>query len=103
MHDKWLLTQYNQKFISWFNKRIYIDDGASEAIKWLLYMPKFNVITWKTYNIISNYSFYTKAKDGRSTMQNNRVMVEAKSKYFSSLKDNNPVLATIKFYGVIYL
>ena len=41
-------------------------------------MPKFTLITWTTYDI-SNYSFYAKAKDDRSTMQNSRVMVEAES------------------------
>lgn len=62
-------------------------------------MPKFNMITWTTYDIY-NFSFYTKVKDDRSTMKNSRVTVEAKSIYFSSLKDNNPILASSAFYGV---
>lgn len=63
-------------------------------------MLKFIVITWTAYEI-SNYSFYRKAKDDCSTMKNNGVMVKAKSMYFSSSKDKNPILATITFYGVI--
>lgn len=68
MNDKWLLTQDNKKFISWFDKRIYNDDSPSETIKWLSYLLEFTEITWMTYNI-SNFSFYTKAKDDHSTMQ----------------------------------
>ena len=33
MNDKWLLTWHNKEFISWFNKRISNDDGASETNK----------------------------------------------------------------------
>src|SRR4051812_19990324 len=99
MNGKWLLTQHNKKFISWFNKKTSNDDSASEIIKWLSYMPKLNVMTWTTYDI-SNF-FHTKVKDDRSTMQNSKVMVGAKSMYFSSLKDKNPILATSVFYGVI--
>lgn len=100
MNDKWLLTRHNKEFISWFNKRNSNDDGASEILKRLSYIQKFIVITWKTYNIF-NHSFYIKAKDDGSIMQNNGVMVEVKSMYFSSLKDKNPILATTVFYGVI--
>lgn len=100
MNDKWLLIWHNKEFISLFNKRISNDDGAFETIKQLLYMSKFTMITWTTYNI-SKYSFYTKAKDDRSTIQNSEVMVEAKSMYFSSSKDKNPILVTTTFYGVI--
>ena len=87
MSDKLLLTEHNKTFIDWFNEEISNDDSASETIKWLLYMPKFNVITWTTYDIC-HFSFYTKAKDDGSIMQKNEVMVEAESIYFSSSKDN---------------
>ena len=100
MYDKLLLIEENKKFISSFNKRISSDDSAYEIIKWLSYMQKFNVITWIVYNI-SNFSFYTKGKDDRSTMQNSWVIVKAESMYFSSLKDKNPILASRVFHGVI--
>lgn len=63
-------------------------------------MPKFNVITWTAYDI-SKFSFYTKAKYNRSTMQNSRVMVDGESMYFTSSKDKNAKLASSVFYGVI--
>jgi len=34
-------------------------------------------------------------------MQNSGVTLDAKSMYFASSKDNNPVMATISYYGVI--
>jgi hypothetical protein len=36
-----------------------------------------------------------------NNIENNGVMVETESMYFSSLKDKNPILATTAFYGVI--
>ena len=67
---------------------------------WLSHMPKFNVITWSAYNI-AKYSLYTKSKDGRSTMQNSGVMVEAESAYFSSSKDKNHLLTSRAYFGAI--
>lgn len=64
------------------------------------YIPRFNVITWSAYEI-SKFQFYTKSKDDLSTMQNNGVMVDAKSMYFSSSKDNNLVMTYILYFGVI--
>ena len=99
MSDKLLLIEHNKKFLDWFNERIPKDHSASETIKWLSFMLKFNVITWTAYDI-GHYTFYTKSKDDRSTMQNSGVMVEVESMYFSSSKDKNPILASSAFYGV---
>lgn len=62
------------------------------------YMPKFNVVTGTVYNI-SNFSFYAKSKDDRSTMQNSGVMVETESTYFSSSKDKSPKVASWAYIG----
>lgn len=67
MSDMWLLKENNRNFISWFNEIIYNDGSASETIKWMSYMLKFNVVTWIA-NYISKFSFYTKSKDDCSTM-----------------------------------
>ena len=50
---------------------------------------------------INNCSFYTKSLDDRSTVQNSGVMVEAESMQFSTAKDNNPLLGTMPYYGII--
>ena len=67
MSDMLLLKNHNKKFIDWFNKEISNDDSASETIKQLFYIPKFNMITWTAYNI-GHFSFYTKSKDDCSTI-----------------------------------
>lgn len=76
------------------------DDISSETIKWLSYLPKFNVVTWTPYNI-SNFSFYTKSKHDRSIMWNSDNMVDVESMYFSSSKDKNPTLVSREYSGVI--
>ena len=63
-------------------------------------MPKFNVITWSAYDI-TKYSFYTKSKDDRRTVQNNGVMVKAEPLYFSSLKYKNLVQTSRAYFGDI--
>ena len=101
MNEKWLLTEHNKTFITWFNESVPKESTcASETIKWLSCMSKFNVITWSAYDI-TRYSFYTKSKDGRSTMKNSGVMVKVESMYFSSAKNNNLVLASRAYFGFI--
>ena len=46
-------------------------------------------------------SFYSKEEDDKSTMQNSSVTLEAESMHFASAKDNNPVMASISYFGVI--
>ena len=61
------------------------------------------VLVWKSYVImgINGFSFYTKAQDEMSTMQNSGVSLVANSMHFSSSKDKNPVIAELSYYGVI--
>ncbi|XP_058776944.1 uncharacterized protein LOC131651292 [Vicia villosa] len=77
-----------------------IKKNASKTIKWLSYEPKCNILTWSGYDINTS-SFYTKAKDDRSTTQNSGVMIVAESMHFSSAKDKNPVMASTPYFGVI--
>lgn len=58
------------------------------------------MITWTAYDI-SNFSFYTKVKDDRSTMKNSGVMVKVEYMYFSSSKDKDPILESKAYYDVI--
>jgi len=46
-------------------------------------------------------SFYTKTEDEKITMQNNSVTLEAESMQFASSKDNNLIVATLSYFGVI--
>ncbi|XP_028196670.1 uncharacterized protein LOC114381608 [Glycine soja] len=62
--------------------------------------PNLNVPTWKGYDI-NNYSFYTKSQDDKSSVQNSGVCVDADSEHFSSTSDNNPIRASMSYFGVI--
>lgn len=93
MSEKMLLTKHNKNYITWFNETVSKESSASEKIKWMSHMPKFNVIFWSAY-YITKFSIYKKLKDDRSTTQDSGFVVEVESMYFSSSKDNNHVLAS---------
>jgi len=46
-------------------------------------------------------SFYTKTKDEKNTLQNSGATFEAESVHFASSKDNNSIVATLSYSGVI--
>ena len=91
-NEKWLLIEHNKTFMKWFKEKISQEDCDVEHLKWLARGPNFDVITWTGYDI-NMLSFYTKAEDDKSTMQNSGVTLEAESMHSSSSKDNNPVMA----------
>jgi len=64
-----VLKEHNKTFLNWFKDTIFGDDNASEMLRKLVDGPKRNVITWQGYDI-NKYSFYIKAQDKKSTMQN---------------------------------
>ena len=101
MNMRRILQQHNKAFINWFRETIFADDGASVTLRLLAVGPNLNVPTWKGYDI-NNYSFYTKSADDKSTMQNSGVTVDADSDHFCSASDNNPIRASMPYFGVIH-
>ena len=95
-----VLQKHNRTLINWFKEIILGDDSASKTSRLLVVGPNLNVPTWKGYDI-NNYSFYTKSQDGKSSMQNSGVSLEADSEYFCSASDNNPIRASMPYFGVI--
>lgn len=100
MSDKWLLIEHNKIFTTWFNERIYDDESTCKSIRWMPYMPKFNLITWTVYNI-NKFYFYIKSKDDHSTLQSSGTMVEAESMYFSNYKYMNHIMHSRPYFGFI--
>ena len=84
-----VLKEHNKTFLDWFKDTIFADDNAFETLRKLENGPKRNVITWQGYDI-NMYSFYTKAQDEKSTMQNSGVTLRAESQHFTSVHDDNP-------------
>ena len=95
-----ILQEHDKAFINWCRETIFADDGASMTLRLLAVGPNLNIPTWKGYDI-NNYSFYTKSEDHKSSMQNNGVTVDADSDHFSSASDNNPIRASMPYFGVI--
>jgi len=100
MLKNWVLKKHNKTFLDWFKDTIFADDNASETLRNLADGPKRNVITWQGYDI-NKYSFYTKAQDEKSTMQNSGVTLSAESQHFASVQDENPYVASIPYFGLI--
>jgi len=100
MSKNWVLKKHNKIFLDWFEDTIFADDNASETSRKLADVPKRNVIIWQGYDI-NKYSFYTKAQDEKSTMQNSGVTLSSESQHFASVYDDNPYVASIPYFGFI--
>ena len=94
------MTKHKKTFFKWFKDKIGQKDCNIKEFKWLARGPNFDVITWTGYDI-NMMSFYTEIEDEKSIMENNDVTFEAESMHFASLKDNNPIVATLSYFGVI--
>ncbi|XP_028199391.1 uncharacterized protein LOC114383867 [Glycine soja] len=95
-----VLQEHNKTFINWFRQTILADKSVSRRLTLLAIGPNLNVPTWKGYDI-NNYSFYTKSQDDKSSVQNSGVCVDAASEHFSSTSNNNPIRASMSYFGVI--
>ncbi|XP_040869857.1 uncharacterized protein [Glycine max] len=95
-----VLQEHNRSFINWFRNTIFASDSASKTLSLLAIGLNLNVLTWKGYDI-NNYSFYTKSQDDKSTVRNSGLMIDAHSDHFSRASDNNPIRASMAYYGVI--
>ncbi|XP_068497787.1 uncharacterized protein [Phaseolus vulgaris] len=98
--EKWVLIEHNKTFMSWFKQQIMNDPSASETLTWLANGLKFDVLCCSGYEV-NGCLFYTKSRDDRSTVQNSGVTLEAESMQFSTAKDQNPVVGSMPYYGVI--
>ncbi|XP_014631515.1 uncharacterized protein [Glycine max] len=95
-----VLQEHNKTFINWFRQTILADKTVSRRLTLLAIGPNLNVPTWKGYDI-NNYSFYTKSQDDKISVQNSGVCVDADSDHFCSTSDNNPIRASMSYFGVI--
>ena len=95
-----LLQEHNRTFIQWFRQTIFVDHSASNTLRLLAIDLNLNVPTWKGYDI-NHYSFYTKSKDDKNSVQNSGANVDGQSHHFCSASNNNPIEASMPYYGVI--
>ena len=90
MNMKRVLQEHNRTFFNRFRESIFADDNASRTLILLVVGSNLNVLTWKGYDI-KNYSFYTKAQEDKSSIQNSGVSVHTDLDHFCSTLDNNPI------------
>jgi len=76
------------------------DPSTSETLIWLANGLKFDVLCCSGYEVNGCFS-YTKSRDDKSTMQNSGITLEVESMQFSTSKDQNSVVGSIPYYGVI--
>ena len=86
--------------MSWLKQEIMNDTSAFETLTWLANDLKFNVLCCSGYEI-NGCLFYTKSRDDRSTVQNSEVTLKAEPIQFSNSKDQNPVVGSMRYYGVL--
>ncbi|BAT95834.1 hypothetical protein VIGAN_08264800 [Vigna angularis var. angularis] len=92
--------EHNRIFLSWFKSEVSKESRSSETLLWLANGLKFDVVCCTGYEI-NNCTFYTKTLDDKSTVQNSGVSLEAESLQFSTSKDQNPVVGSMRYYGRI--
>ncbi|XP_054785874.1 uncharacterized protein LOC129292326 [Prosopis cineraria] len=95
-----LIREHNNTFAKWFKQKVEKEDCVSDIVKGLVQGPECDVICWTAFDI-NGYLFYTKSLDNRSNVQNSGVTLVASGMHFSSLKDQNPLFASMPYYRVI--
>lgn len=73
---------------------------VSEEIQILAKGPDMHVTTYNSY-LINGYNFRTKSCDQGKSTQSSGLVVVAETNSFSSVKDVNPVLGNVSYYGRI--
>jgi len=102
-NESWISREHNRCFINWLRNhidRLSTNTSIPLRLKWLANGPSTHVLSYTGY-LISGFTFYTKAQDDQSKMQNSGVTMVARSLHVSSAKDRNPIYASMSYFGVI--
>ena len=87
-------------FMHWFKYEVLKDSQSFKALMWLANGLKFDVVSCTSYEI-NNCTFYMKYFDDKSTVQNSGVSRKGESLQFSTSKDQNLVIGSMMYYGII--
>ncbi|XP_071714506.1 uncharacterized protein [Rutidosis leptorrhynchoides] len=93
---------HNNKFEKSFGKHLHKHgvDGISEDLRHLENGPSKYVTTYKGY-IVNGYRFQIKETEKKRKTLNSGVMLEATTNSFSSVRDKNPIIGVVTYYGVL--
>lgn len=76
------------------------DHGITEELRALASGPTEMVKQYKGF-IINGFRFHTKNLERKRKTQNSGVMLQAVTNSFSSVRDNNPIMGDVTYYGVL--
>ena len=73
---------------------------VSRTIRWIAHGPHPIVMIYEGYNV-NGICYNTKPCDDNKMVQNSGVMFVASTMHVASVKDKNPIIANMSFYGLI--
>ncbi|XP_058076314.1 uncharacterized protein LOC131224884 [Magnolia sinica] len=93
---------HNEKFPNWLGKHVdhVGNDQVLKEVRSLARGPNTVARRFKGY-IINGFRFRTRDRERDLKIQNNGVVVTAKTSSFASTSDRNPVIGDVDYYGVL--
>ncbi|XP_014660901.1 uncharacterized protein LOC101772603, partial [Setaria italica] len=74
--DAWLTRHHMETFPSWLRQQLMGNSEIHPQLAWLARGPTTTIVEFQGYEI-NGYTFYTRAKDQKSTNQNSGVRIDA--------------------------
>jgi hypothetical protein len=76
--EVWIHSTHNKTFVRWFRNKVNSQrtENINETIRFLARGPSAQVQTWQGFDM-NGFTWYTRKQDGKSTVQNSGVTLEA--------------------------
>ncbi|XP_074377192.1 uncharacterized protein LOC141718712 [Apium graveolens] len=84
----------------WFRSKISKKINVSREVPSLAKGPRQQAKRYSGY-VVNGYRFHTEQRDRKCTTQNSGVFLTALTTSFASLKDTNPLVGEVSYYGSI--
>ncbi|KAH6794419.1 hypothetical protein C2S52_004896 [Perilla frutescens var. hirtella] len=99
-NPKWLQDEHNKSFLSWMHDHVAVDSKyeLSHRLKILCGWPTKRVLSYASYRI-DGVLFSTLKRDETRVTQNSGVSMCETVMQIASVKDKNPIVSDIMFYG----
>lgn len=91
---------HTEEFYKWLKIEVGKKEGVSRELASLARGPTLTAKQFSGY-AINGFRFHTRQRDDRCTTQNSGVFVSAITTSFASIKDQNPRIGNVDYYGAI--
>lgn len=91
---------HTTEFHKWLKEVVGMKDNVSSELSSLAKGPHRAAKRFTGY-MVNGFRFHTKRRDDRCTSQNSGVFVTALTTSYASVKDNNPIVGDVGYYGAI--